>query len=314
MHAANGAYNALNRSKANFDSIYELPDPREYFRVLGGLDYVIPELARDVFRAMIAVRQEQDKRKLKILDVGCSYGINSALIRYPIDMQRLMHRYGSREMHMLKSASIIDMDAKYFQSWPSGTDASFVGLDTSAAAITYAVGAGLLDGGVSANLEERAPTEGECKALRGLDLILTTGCVGYVSERSFRQIMKLQDRKNPPWIASFVLRMFSYDSIAEELANFGLVTEKLEGVTFVQRRFHSQDEFQKTLNQLDQQGVDPGGKEADGLLHAELFVSRPAESVKALPIGELVSVTSGGFRRYGRRYAKISRSESKLMI
>ncbi len=58
----------------------------------------------------------------------------------------------------------------------------------------------------------------------------------------------------------------------------------------------------------------PDGKEADGLLHAELFVSRPAESVEALPLGDLISVTRGADRKYGRRYAQINAAEAKLMI
>ena len=39
-----------NDIKANFDSIYSRPDPREYYRVLYGLDYVIPDLAKGIFR------------------------------------------------------------------------------------------------------------------------------------------------------------------------------------------------------------------------------------------------------------------------
>lgn len=53
---------------------------------------------------------------------------------------------------------------------------------------------------------------------------------------------------------------------------------------------------------LKARGLDPHGKEAEGLLHVELFVSRPEDEVRDHPLNEIVSVTSGENRRYGRRY------------
>ena len=39
----------INRAKADFESIYNELDPRAYYRVLGGLDYVVPALAAPIF-------------------------------------------------------------------------------------------------------------------------------------------------------------------------------------------------------------------------------------------------------------------------
>ena len=75
-------------------------------------------------------------------------------------------------------------------------------------------------------------------------------------------------------------------------------------MTFVQRRFHSSDECEATIGALEKQGIDPTGKEADGLFHAELYVSRPKEEAEQRRLGELISVTSGAGRRYGRRYVR----------
>jgi hypothetical protein len=88
----------LNSIKANFDAIYRQPDPREYFRVLCGLDYVIPELARVPFTALMKALRRSHGRKLNIADIGCSYGINAALLRYPLDIQRLSGRYATSDM------------------------------------------------------------------------------------------------------------------------------------------------------------------------------------------------------------------------
>jgi hypothetical protein len=189
----------------------------------------------------------------------------------------------------------------------------FIGIDTSTPAIDYVLRAGLIDGAVTTNLEQAEPSAEETPLLRGLNLIISTGCIGYTTERSLLQILKLQRSGAPmPWVASLVLRMFPYDKIAEQLSEFGLVTEKLEGVTFVQRRFHSRQECESTIGALEKQGIDPTGKEAEGLFHAELYVSRPREEAEQRRLGELVSITSGAGRRYGRRYVRNPRGDVKL--
>ena len=92
-----------------------------------------------------------------------------------------------------------------------------------------------------------------------------------------------------PWVASFVLRMFPFDSIEETLADWGYVTEKLEGHTFVQRRFASADEQAHVLDQLNGRGVDPTGKEADGHLFAEFYLSRPTKEAAEVPVERLLA-------------------------
>lgn len=295
----------INGAKANFDAIYSHPDPREYYRVLGGLDYVIPDLAKTPFRAIIKALRQVRKRRLKIADLGCSYGINAALLRYPLDIQRLASRYTGAQMQQVDSVTLAELDRNFFQSWPLQGDDMFIGIDTATPAIDYALRTGLIDGAVTTNLEDEDPTAAEIPLLRGLNLIISTGCIGYTTEKSMRRILEVQrDGAPPPWVASLVLRMFPYDRIAESLSQFGLVTEKLEGVTFVQRRFHSSDECEATISALEKQGIDPTGKEADGLFHAELYVSRPKEEAEQRRLNELISVTSGAGRRYGRRYVR----------
>ena len=306
-------FSGLNSSKANFDAIYSQPDPREYFRVLCGLDYVIPDLAKIPFRAITHALRQRHGRKLKIADIGCSYGINAALLRYPLDLTRLSHRYAAEEIQHLDSNALAGLDRHYFRSWPPLNRDTFIGVDTSLPATAYAMKTGLLGAAVTSNLEEGQPTPAEVEMLRGLNLIMSTGCVGYVTENTITRILEAQGGAELPWVANLVLRMFPYDRIAERLAGFGLVTEKLEGVTFVQRRFHSAQEYAQTVASLKAQGIEAEGKETEGLYHAELYVSRPQRDVEEQPLRELVSITSGAHRRYGRRFAKAPDGKVKLM-
>jgi hypothetical protein len=215
-------------------------------------------------------------------------------------------------MHGLSTDQLLKLDVNYFGSWPEQVNASFVGLDVSEAAIDYAKSVGLIESGIAANLETGEASDEQMAALQDVDIIVSTGCVGYVTDKTFHRLLAMRAKGNAPWVVSFVLRMFPYDAIEAELAQLGLVTEKLGGVTFVQRRFHSESELEATLKAVKARGLDPHGKETDGLFHAELFVSRPEVEVRDNPLSEIVSVTSGENRRYGRRYRWGSR-KARLM-
>lgn len=295
-------YSTVNAAKANFDQIYLEADPREYYRVLGGMDYIIPDLAKGVFQNIIAALERDRGRRIRVLDLGCSFGVNGALIRFPLDIGRLIQRYVDLQGLGLTTAELIRLDRHYFLSWPR-LDVEIVGCDISAPAVEYARAVGLIDRGINANLEtERVSGEIE-GLLRGIDLIISTGSVGYVTERTFAKLLAAIGQP-APWVASFVLRMFPYQTISDLMRRSGLATEKLQGVTFVQRRFHSEEECIGVLQKLEGQGIDPRGKEAEGLLHAELFVSRPPGDCERTPLEELVSVTSGASRPFGRRFRR----------
>jgi SAM-dependent methyltransferase len=291
----------LNQGKANFDDIYNALDPREYYRVLIGLDYIIPDLAKPIFRSLVEHAHAARKKPPKMVDLGCSYGINTALIRFPLDLQQLALRYATPEIQALDPGSLKRLDRLYFRGWPPRTPSVAIGIDISRPAIDYARGVGAIDFGIARNLETEPLAHNEARVLTDVDLIFSTGCVGYVTEKTFGQLMKSATGETP-WVASFVLRMFDYEPISAALDKYGLVTEKLEGVTFVQRRFRDAEEVSATLDALARRGIDPAGKESEGLLHAELYVSRPQQAIDATPLAKLLSVTSGASRPFGRRF------------
>jgi SAM-dependent methyltransferase len=272
--------------------------------VLYGLDYIIPDLARGIFRSVASVVSERRNRPIKVLDLGCSYGTNAILLRTPIDLARLAQRYADLSAHGLATCELTKLDQKYFRSWPH-QPISIVGLDASAPAIAYAVETGALDDGIALDLENDELSPRARELLRDVDLIISTGCIGYVSEHTFSKILDAIEGPMP-WIASFVLRMYTYTAIDTELRRRGLATEKLEGTTFVQRRFHSERECWDVLRCLDQAGVSTLDKESEGLLHAEFYLSRSLPDLKAIPLEQVVSVSTGQNHTFGRRYRRIS--------
>jgi hypothetical protein len=74
-------YSDINEIKYDFSQIYLDNDPREYFRVLGQLDYIIPHVAQPVFEQLVRARAETQEEPVTVLDLGCSYGLNGALMK-----------------------------------------------------------------------------------------------------------------------------------------------------------------------------------------------------------------------------------------
>ena len=281
-HSANLAFAAINDGKANFDDIYVSADPRRYFSVLGQLDYIIPHLAQPIFNQLIQARAEQQDEPVTVLDLGCSYGVNGALMKYALGYDAIRERYISPHLQSLSSQELVAHDHSFYRAWPKHEGVRVIGLDVSENAVRYARESGAIDLGYALDLEREDPTPAQAEQLAKADIIVSTGCVGYVTAKTFHRLAKLARKGRPAWVASFVLRMFPFRPVAQTLADQGLVTEQFEGATFVQRRFATLDEMDKTVRAVESLGFDPYGREADGFYHADLFVSRPQAEIDRL--------------------------------
>jgi hypothetical protein len=68
--------------------------------------------------------------------------------------------------------------------------------------------------------------------------------------------------------------MFDFAPIEAELAALGYRTEQAPGL-YEQRRFAAPAEQAQVLNTLSANGIDTTGREDQGWLYANLYVSRP---------------------------------------
>jgi hypothetical protein len=271
--------------KANFDDIYTQPDPRRYYTVLSGLDYQIPAQALPVFRTVLAASRHGGRSRT-VLDVCCSYGINSAQLFSPRGRLSAESWYSGSEAAGLSPAELAEADRRRYAGRHSGL--TMLGLDASAPAIGYARRAGLLTWGWAEDLEANEPSAQLAAGIADVGLIVSTGGVGYVGARTFARLLgAVRDPENL-WLTVFVLRIFDYTPIADLLASYGLVTEKL-GTTFRQRRFADEAEWQAAVHDVRRRGLDPAGKEASGWYHAECFLTRPAAEAARVPAAALLA-------------------------
>ena len=268
--------------KMNMNYIYNRPDPLTYFSTLSELDYRIPQEAKPHFQQLIKARRSVTKSETaKVVDLGCSYGVNSALLKHGFSMDELYRLYAS-----VSDPEVLLARDRELYAEPADPRLEMVGVDLADRAVSYAVEAGTLDAGVVTDLEMVDPTPEDAATLENADLVISTGCVGYVSEVSLERLL-LPSLESRPWMAHFVLRMFDFGASEEMLARHGYVTEKIADF-FPQRRFVSAEEQQQVLDNLERMGIDATGIETTGWYFAELHVARPQEVVKAIPIDRVL--------------------------
>ena len=264
---------SLNEFKANFTTAYNEKFPHTYFSIMEDLEYQIPENAKPTINFFIAQIKKRYSETVSILDLGCSYGVLSALVRFDLPLKSLYRRYQASKPADASRQS----EADWYASQSARGDVRFYGIDTSANAIEFATNVVLLDAGVAVDLEDQLNTPSSLASLpQQIDLVVSTGCVGYITNKTFKKVLLHIDPSKPPIIASFVLRAFDYSEIAETLAEHGFRTTKLADTTFVQRRFRDSTEQAHILSLLMARSghpQTPTPPENDGYYHAELFVS-----------------------------------------
>jgi SAM-dependent methyltransferase len=282
--------------KADFTGIYNQPDPRAYFRTLNGLEYQVPQHALPFVETMLAASTRAGRPRT-VLDVCCSYGINAALLRCQVDLDEISARCTDPALAALAPSDLIEADAVFYAGRLRRPDITVLGLDVSAPAIDYALRSGLLAQGWAENLETSDPSPALTAGVRDVDMIISTGGVGYVRHRTFDRLLQIVRDPHDLWLAIFVLRVFAYDEIADTLARYGLVTEQVSGLTFRQRRFADREEHEAANHDVVLRDLDPTGKEAEGWYHADCFLTRPAAAAAKTPLAELLAGVQPGSGR-----------------
>ncbi len=287
------AFETINESKVDMDHIYNQLDPRAYFRELNKLDYAIPDTAKPIFQKLIGHLNQRQDDTVHVLDLGCSYGVNAAILKHDLSMDDLYEHWDQKKMQDATSEQVVAYDRQFLANIGASEDIEVIGLDQAEHAIAFGKNSGLLDEGLAVNLETEPLSAPDKQTLAPVDLVTSTGCVGYLTEKSFDRLLPAVTNGHQPWIANFVLRLFPFDAIAKSLEKWGYVTEKLEDQSFYQREFASEDEQEQVLEQLRDRGVDPAGKEAEGHFLAEFYLSRPIQDADEVPIERLLADLEG---------------------
>ncbi len=280
-------YHVINQVKANFDDVYQSPTPHSYFETMDQLEYAIGQEARPFFLSTIALMREQlgNQAPVRMLDLGCSYGVGSALVKYGFSFREIADFYSNNPN------SNYGQCVKHTQEWlaenKSEVPVSCIGADSSAEAIRFGAESGLLDGGIALDLEDDqrlAPSE--CALMQECNLLTSTGAIGYVGERTLgailQQLGKHQPGSHGPYIVVTILRMFSSSLVTKTFADHGYKFVQVPEVHLRQRRFFDEQEQAKVIKQVNDHGLETDTLEADGYQYADLFVGAPESELPAL--------------------------------
>ena len=282
-------FEAINQAKSSIDEIYFQPDPRAYLQELKKLDYAKPGNAKPVFQKLIDRLQSERDHEVQVLDLGCSYGLNAALLKHDMTMEELYEHWGQKALMQASSHEVIEYDRRFFGNLEDRKNINIVGLDRAEPAVSFGTETGLLDEGIAADLESSPLSAPAGQDLAPVDLVISAGRLGAITEKSFERLLPAVTRGRPPWIANFAARTFPFEPIAKALNEWGYVTERLEGHLFEQRAFASPEERDQVIEALRRRGLDPDGRESEGQLLAEFYLSRPADETAARPIEQLLA-------------------------
>ena len=281
-------YDTENGTKASFDEVYTAPTSHAYIASMARIGYEIGEQARPYCVAAAELLREHADTAgpVQMLDVGCSYGTGSAVVKYGRSFDALAAFFAScapQEYHAACEAM-----REWLDSTPPACDMRTGGLDSSEPAIRFALDAGLLDGGIARDFElpDVAPREEERAWFRSSNLLISTGAIGYVTARTFDVVLRDFGADLPgnfgPFAVVTILRMFPVAPIRAVFEQHGFRFEPMSGVRLPQRRFMDGDERRQVLTLLHERGIDTGGWEDQGKQYADLFIAAPPAQFPAL--------------------------------
>ncbi len=276
-------YKTENKKKARFDDVYTMPTPHAYMEKMAKNGYEIGEQARPYcFAAAEMLNQHtRDAPPVQMLDIGCSYGMGSAFVKYGYSFNEMATFFATQAPKEPRAAS--EAMRKWLKAAPKPYDVHCVGLDSSKPAIRFAMWAGLLVGGIARDFEnpEISPNAEELCLLRRCNLLISTGAIGYVTARTIIQVVKHAGKDHPgafgPIAVFTILRMFDAAPIRVAFENHGFCFDKVPGIMLRQRNFSNEKEKKEVLKVLHDKHLDTGIWENRGKLFAELFIAAKTE-------------------------------------
>jgi hypothetical protein len=272
-------YERENQAKSCFDDVYTAPTPHDYIAMMAKTGYEIGEQARPycVAAAELLEKHTEDAWPVQMLDIGCSYGMGSAFVKYGCSFDEMVAFFSTRVPRDPQAAS------QAMRAWinvtPTPLDIRCVGLDSSEPAIRFAMRAGLLDGGIAREFEnpDITPNAEECSWLRSCNLLISTGAIGYVTDRTIAHVVRHAGKDHPgsfgPLAVFTILRMFDATTIGDVFEEHGFRFEKVQDIMLPQRGFTDANEQNAILKVLHDRGIDTSEWEDRGKQFAELFVA-----------------------------------------
>ncbi|AJW70709.1 hypothetical protein [Nitrosopumilus adriaticus] len=263
--------------KKDFTDIYTEDSPHSYLKEMNRLKYSISDSTKILYNAIIEELEEKLSRPVNVLDLGSSYGINSSLIKYNLTMSELSDFFLNGTEPTKKEIK------QFYEECTSNDNINFYQIDISEEALKFSEEMNLCERGMNVDLEDDKLNL--LGSLPKMDLIIATGCVGYIGYKAFLNLLKvIKNRQSnskesetvytAPIFAFSILRMFDMKDIEEvfEMYDYSIAKSDIEPIH--QRSFSGPKEKEQTISLLNNMEINTKEYEDDGNFYADFYIAR----------------------------------------
>jgi len=267
-----------------FGSLYDLPDPRPYYRGVATSDYRMPGVAADLLVQLAPLLAARDSRvsvgsgPLSVIDFACGYGAIGTCLRRQMTMETLTAFYASDGDPEGDGAGLPPIGEARTSLY------SIAGIDIAGVALDYGAATGACDRTFKADVLSE-PIEGAlAECIRGADLIIESGALGHLVAPAMANFLALGGR---PWLIVCPRPRIDAGAIGDAVAAHGYrlhtVSEKLR-----YRRPFSDGELADEVEEAAEHGLPEEKVLVDGYFRVDLRLAIPEEE----SIGPVLDVLS----------------------
>ena len=279
-----GDYDEQNQAKASFDEAYTGRTPHRYLHNMAAVNYQMADYMNPYLSAVVDA-SITSQELVRVLDIGCSYGMSGALLKTDCEYNDLTEFY--RTEASSEYASCVIESKQWLKLHATRKDVEVVGFDSSKEAIRFATATHMIDEGIALNLEEEKSkfTADESRLIQKCDVLLSTGAIGYITDKTVNPILdefgnNAHGALGPVAILS-VLELFDPASIAEAFTDHGYRFGQLP-IRIPQRRFVNKQERKGVFETLRQRGEKIDALKFEQQMFASLCIAAKPKRFKAL--------------------------------
>ena len=263
--------------KKKFTDIYTQDSPYEYLKEMDRLRYAISDSTKPLYNSIIEHLENTLSRPINVLDLGSSYGINSSLMKYNLTMSELNDFF-------LKGSEPTKKETKqFYEKCNSNDNMNFYQIDISKEALKFSEEMNLCERGINVDLEDEKLNLLE--SLPKMDVVIATGCIGYIGYKSFSNLLKVIKNRQlnsiqseteyiAPIFAFSVLRIFDMEDIEEVFKKYNYTIVKSDTKPIRQRNFSDPKEKVQTVSLLHEMEINTKRYEDDGNFYADFYIAK----------------------------------------
>ena len=255
-----------------FQAVYDLDDPRAYFRSLAPLDYRMPAVTCRVLRHLApALKRLFGGPEVRVLDFACGFGVNGALLKHRLSLAEIYRHFESDEAGVARDIAFLEARREAQPAFRVG------GIDIARQALAYGLETGLMDAVFPVDLTSD-PIEGPlADFLARTDVVIETGAVFDVQVPALDRLIGAADPAHRPWIITAPRPDVDVQRLYRVFDRHGYRYKACNRRPIRYRKLLGAQERDDTRRAMEARGeVLPSGIE-DGYFLVDLVLARPAE-------------------------------------